>query len=161
MQAVRRRFAGESYTMDVFLEKHSSEMMTLVLAAMVLATLLVIVPQLLKSHHRSLEMQHAEHLRSLEAGQKPAPFDIRSRAAGRAAALVPIVAVISGAAVTCFLVVYKPDYTFAVSVAVWAVVGVVSLAAITGGVALMGRLAQLDAGEPDEGDEDIGAKRQR
>ena len=55
--------------MEVFLEKHSSEVMTLVLAALVLGTLLVIVPQLLRSHHRSLEMQHAEHLRSLEAGQ--------------------------------------------------------------------------------------------
>jgi hypothetical protein len=147
--------------MDVFLEKHSSEVMTLVLAALMLGTLLVIVPQLLRSHHRSLEMQHAEHLRSLEAGQRPAPYDVRSRAAGRAAALVPIVAVISGAAVTCFLVVYKPDYTFAVSVAVWAVVGVVSLAAITGGVALMGRLAQLDAGAPDEEEEEFNAKRER
>jgi hypothetical protein len=127
--------------------------MTLVLAAMVLGTLLVIVPQLLRAHHRAMEMQHAEHLRALEAGQTPTPYDVRSRSAGRAAALVPMVSVCSAATVTCFLVVYKPDYLFAVSVAVWTVVGVVSLAAITGGVALMGRLAQLDAGVSDEEDE--------
>ena len=147
--------------MEVFLEKHSSEVMTLVLAAMVLATLLVIVPQLLRSHHRSVEMEHAERLRAMEAGQRAPPSDVRSRAAGRAAAQVPIVALCAGATVTCFLVVYKPDYTFAVSVAVWAVVGVVSLAAITGGVALMGRLAQLDAGAPDEEEEDVSVKRER
>jgi hypothetical protein len=47
-------------------------------------------------------------------------------------------------------VAYKSEYLFSVAVAVWAVVGVVSLAAITGGVALMGRLAQLEAGLPDE-----------
>src|SRR5947209_6577768 len=136
--------------MDPFLEKHSTELMTLVLAALVLGTLLVIVPQLLRSHHRTIEMQHAERLRAMEAGQPPPLSDVRSLAAGRAAALVPIVSVCSAATVTCFLVAYKSDYLFAVSVAAWAVAGVVSLAAITGGVALMGRLAQLDAGVPDE-----------
>ena len=72
-------------------------------------------------------------------------------------ALVPMVVVCAAATVTCFLVAYKPDYLFAVSVAVWAVAGVVSLAAITGGVALMGRLAQLDAGLPDAEEEESAA----
>jgi hypothetical protein len=40
---------------------------------------------------------------------------------------------------------------FSVALAVWSVAGVVSLAAITGGVALLGRLAQL--GSADEGDQ--------
>jgi hypothetical protein len=48
--------------------------------------------------------------------------------------------------VTCFLAAYKSDNLFAVALAVWSVAGVVSLAAITGGVALLGRLAQLHAG---------------
>src|SRR5437867_1925854 len=100
--------------MDPFLEKHSTELMTLILAAMVLTALLIIVPQLLKAHHRSVEMEHAERLRAMEAGQPPPLSDVRSRAAGRAAALVPIVSVCSAATVTCFLVVYKPDYLFAV-----------------------------------------------
>ena len=60
--------------------------------------------------------------------------------------LVPIVTVISAATVTCFLVAYRSEQVFAVALAVWAVAGVVSLAAITGGVALMGRLAQLHSG---------------
>src|SRR5262245_20232808 len=81
-----RPFAGESQPMEPFLERHSTELMTLVLAAMVLGTLLVIVPQLLRAHHRAMEMQHAEHLRALEAGQTPTPYDVRSRSAGRAAA---------------------------------------------------------------------------
>jgi hypothetical protein len=37
---------------------------------------------------------------------------------------------------------------------VWVVAGVVSLAAITGGVALMGRIALLRAGEDEEMDEE-------
>ena len=64
--------------------------------------------------------------------------------------LVPMVTVISGATVTCFLVAYRSDHVFSVALVVWAVAGIVSLAAITGGVALMGRLAQLDEGEPEE-----------
>jgi len=54
--------------------------------------------------------------------------------------------VISAATVTCFLVAYRNEQVFSVALAVWAVAGVVSLAAITGGVALMGRLAQLESG---------------
>ena len=64
--------------------------------------------------------------------------------------LVPMVVIISAATVTCFLVAYKSEHLFAVSLAVWAVAGIVSLAAITGGVALIGRLAQLSSGMDDE-----------
>ena len=65
--------------------------------------------------------------------------------------LVPMVVIISAATVTCFLVAYQAvDHMFAVTLAVWCVAGVVSLAAITGGVALMGRLAQLSDSEQDE-----------
>jgi hypothetical protein len=39
---------------------------------------------------------------------------------------------------------------FSVALAVWTVAGIVSLAAITGGVALIGRLAQLRTGEDDD-----------
>jgi hypothetical protein len=56
--------------------------------------------------------------------------------------------------VTSFLVVYKTENLFAVSLAIWVVAGAVSLAAITGGVALIGRLAQIQAGEKEEEDEE-------
>jgi hypothetical protein len=65
-----------------------------------------------------------------------------------------MVVMISAGTVTSFLVVYKSDQVFAVALAVWVVAGVVSLAAITGGVALMGRIALLQAGESDERDEE-------
>jgi hypothetical protein len=61
-----------------------------------------------------------------------------------------MIAVCAAAVVTSFLVAYKSEYLFAVTVTVWAVSGIVSLAAITGGVALLGRLAQLDSGVADE-----------
>ena len=102
------------------------------------------VPQLLRSHQRTLEMTHTEHMKALEQGLPMVPSDDRSLAAGRIAMLVPMVVIISAATVTCFLVAYQAaDHMFAVTLAVWCVAGVVGLAAITGGVALMGRLAQL------------------
>ena len=67
--------------------------------------------------------------------------------------MVPMISVCAAATVTCFLVAYKSEYLFSVSLAVWVVAGVVSLAAITGGVALVGRLAHLDDEEFDEADE--------
>jgi hypothetical protein len=82
-------------------------------------------------------------MRALEQGQVVPEDDEASRAAGRTAMLVPMVVIISAATVTCFLVVSKADSLFSVTLAVWTVAGVVSLAAITGGVALIGRLAQL------------------
>jgi len=68
--------------------------------------------------------------------------------------LVPMVVMISAATVTSFLVVYKSDTLFAASLAIWVVAGTVSLAAVTGGVALMGRLASIEAGEKDLDDEE-------
>jgi hypothetical protein len=61
-----------------------------------------------------------------------------------------MVVIISAATVTCFLVAYKSESLFQVTLAVWVVAGVVSLAAITGGVALIGRLAQLQSGVGEE-----------
>jgi hypothetical protein len=108
------------------------------------------MPQLLRAHQRSLEMHHSERMKALEEGSPLDPVDDRSVATGRVALLVPMVVTCSAATVTCFLVAYASEHLFAVTLAVWCVAGVVSLAAITGGVALMGRLAQLEAGERDE-----------
>src|SRR5262245_35966693 len=128
-------------------ERHSNELMILTLAALVLGTLLILVPQLLRANHRLQEMRHAEVLLALEKGHPLPPHDERSRAAGRTASLVPMVAVCTAGTVTCFLVAYRSENVFAVSLAVWVVAGLVSLATITGGVALLGRLSQLDAAE--------------
>lgn len=135
-----------------FIDQHSGSLTILLLCTLVLGTLLVVVPQLLRSQQRWLEMQHLENLKAIEQGNSPAAEDFRSRFAGRVAVLVPMVVVCSAATVTCFLVAYKSDNLFAVTLSVWCVAGVVSLAAITGGVALMGRLAQL---EMDEAAEDV------
>jgi hypothetical protein len=124
--------------------------MILILSALVLGALLILVPQLLRANQRALEMQHEEHMRSLERGLPLPPADERSRYAGRTAALVPMVVVCAAGTVTCFLAGYRSENLFAVSLAIWSVAGVVGLAAITGGVALMGRLAQLQSGEPEE-----------
>jgi hypothetical protein len=138
-----------------FLKGYSGELMILVLFVLVVVTLMVLVPQLLKAHLRKMEMLHAEHLKALDQGILLPTTDESSKAAGRTAMLVPMVSVISAATVTCFLVVYRDSNSFAVALAVWAVVGVVSLAAITGGVALLGRLAQLQTGLDDFADEKI------
>lgn len=136
--------------MDQFLDQNSGKVMILVLSIIVVAAVLVVVPQLLRLHQRGLELQHAEHMRALEQGIALPPRDERSKAAGRTAALVPMVTVCAAGTVTCFLVAFNPDHLFAVALAIWAVTGVVSLAAITGGVALMGRLAQLQSDEENE-----------
>jgi hypothetical protein len=134
--------------MDI--QAHSGELLILILSFLVLVTLLFLVPRLLNAHQRAQEMQHEEHMLALEKGQTVVPPDDRSLAAGRTAMLVPMVVIISAATVTCFLVAYKSEQLFAVSLAVWSVAGVVSLAAITGGVALLGRLAQLHSGVEEE-----------
>ena len=82
-------------------------------------------------------MRHEEHLKAIAGGQPLPPYDVRSRAAGRTAALVPMVSVICAATVTSFLVAYRSEALFSVTVAVWSVAGLVSLAAVTGGVALI------------------------
>jgi hypothetical protein len=135
---------------STFLESHHGELLILVLFLVLVAGLIVLVPQLLRAHLRKMEMQHLERMRALEQGQVIPDDDSASRAAGRTAMLVPMVVVISAATVTCFLVVSRAENTFAVVLAVWTVAGVVSLAAITGGVALIGRLAQLRHGEEEE-----------
>jgi hypothetical protein len=61
---------------------------------------------------------------------------------------------IAAGTVTSFLIVYKTENLFAVALAIWVVAGVVSLTALTGGVALMGRLAQIQAGEADDEEEE-------
>jgi hypothetical protein len=136
--------------MHEFLERHSGELLILFLFGTLVATLIVLVPQLLRAHLRKMEMQHAERMRAIEHGQ-PLPEDNESaRLAGRTAMLVPMVIVCAASTVTCFLVAYRSENVVAVALAVWCVSGIVSLAAITGGVALMGRLAQLQSGEPEE-----------
>ena len=139
--------------MEILLQQHSGELTILMLAALILGTLLIVVPQLLRASQRTQEMQHAEHMKALENGQTVSEIDPRMRSAGRTTSLVPMVVCCAAATVTCFLATYKSEQVFAVTVTVWAVTGIVSLAAITGGVALMGRLAQLDAGLPDEEEE--------
>jgi len=133
-----------------FVEKYSGEVLILVLFLVLVAGLIVLVPQLLRAHLRKAEMHHLEHMRALEQGQVVPDDDEASRAAGRTAMLVPMVVIIAAATVTCFLVVCRAENLFSVALALWTVAGIVSLAAITGGVALIGRLAQLRLGEDEE-----------
>ena len=138
--------------MEAFLEKHSGELVIVVLCLLVLGTLIVLVPQLLRAHMRKAEMTHLEHMRALDNSLSLPLEDDRARVAGRMALLVPMVVLNAAGTVTCFLAAYRQDQVFTVSLSVWVVAGVVSLAAITGGVALIGRLAQLQAGDKDEED---------
>jgi hypothetical protein len=131
-------------------DQHSGEVLILILSVLVLGTLIYLVPRLLQAHQRALELQHEENIKARENGHTIAPPDERALAAGRTAMLVPMVVNISAGTVTCFLAAYKSEHLFAVSLAVWCVAGLVSLAAITGGVALIGRLAQLKSGLDDE-----------
>jgi hypothetical protein len=124
-----------------------------VLFVLVVTTLIILVPQLLRAHLRKQELQHEERLKAMEQGVVIEPADEPSKAAGRTAMLVPMVVVISAATVTCFLIAYRAESAFAITLAVWAVAGIVSLAAITGGVALLGRLAQLSHGIEDAEDQ--------
>jgi hypothetical protein len=136
--------------MENIIDLHSKEVTLLVLVVVILATLIVLVPQLLRSHLRRLEMMHAEHLKALEQGDHLPNVDDRARLAGRLALLVPMVVMITAGTVTGFLAIYGSEQIFPVSLAVWVVAGVVSLAAITGGVALVSRLAHLDDEVPEE-----------
>jgi hypothetical protein len=130
--------------MENLLDLHSKEITLIALVVVLLGTLLVLTPQLLRSHLRKLEMQHAEHLKALEQGDHLPNVDDRARLAGRLSLLVPMVVMITAGSVTGFLAIYNSEQIFPVSLAVWVVAGVVSLAAITGGVALVSRLAHLD-----------------
>ncbi len=130
--------------MEKIIDLHSKEITLIVLIGVVLGTLMVLVPQLLRVQLRRLEMQHLEHLKALEKGEPLPNVDDRPRLAGRLALLVPMVVMITAGTVTGFLAIYNSEQIFPVSLAVWVVAGVVSLAAITGGVALVSRLAHLD-----------------
>lgn len=136
--------------LENILSQHSGALTILIVSAMVMVALLILVPQMLRSQQRTLEMQHTERMKALEKGQTLSRLDLPSLAAGRTAYLVPMVVLIAAGTVTCTLGVCKADNLFAVTLTVWAVGGVVSLAAITGGVALLGRLAQFDLGEEEE-----------
>ena len=140
--------AQPALSLESFLEKHSGGILVLILTALVLVALLVLIPQLLRSSQRTQELQHNERMKALEAGQILPQENALRAAAGRTAVLVPSITVCAAATVTCYLVVYKSDHLIALALTVWCVTGVVSLAAITAGVALMSRLAHLD--EPEE-----------
>lgn len=136
------------------LDEHSGEMLILLLTILILVALVILVPQLLRANARKVECRHEERLRALERGL-PLPIDDdRSRVAGRTALVVPMVVMIAAATVTCFLIAYKSENVFAVSLGVWVVAGTVSLAAITGGVALIGRLAMIQARQEDDDEEE-------
>ena len=134
-----------------FLAQHHGEVLIALLAVLVIIALLVLVPQLLRAQLRKAEMIHLEQMKALEQGLSPNREDERSKVAGRTAMLVPMVIVICAGAVTCFVSAAKNENLMAVVMTVWTVAGIVSLAAITGGVALIGRLAQLQSDElPEE-----------
>ncbi len=136
--------------MENLLEAHSSDLMILTLVLLVVIALIVLVPQLLRAHLKTLEQRHIERTKALDLGIPMPPLDDRARAAGRTALLVPSVTIISASTVTCFLVAYRSESLLAVTISVWSVAGIVCLAAITGSVALLGRLAQLESGEEEE-----------
>jgi hypothetical protein len=136
------------------LQEHSGEMLILALSLVIVTTLMAALPFLLRHNQRKAELRHRERLASLEKGLPLPVEDDRARAAGRTALFVPIMVMMAAAAVTCFLVSSHAENLFAVSLAVWVVAGVVSLTAITGGVALIGRLAQIQAGVEDEPEEE-------
>jgi hypothetical protein len=137
-----------------FLEKYSSSITILLLTFMGLGALVFLVPRLLQTRRETQERLHHERMKALENGQTPPHIDERSVAAGRTAFLVPMVVICAAGAVTCFMAAYRPDNLFSVALAAWSVAGVVSLAAIMGGVALMGRLAQLQTGLGEEEEEE-------
>src|SRR5262249_32258181 len=89
-----------------FVEAHSSELAILILSAMVLGTLLLIVPRLLRTRSQAIELEHAERMKALEQGLTLPMPDHRSVAAGRTAYMVPMVVFITAGTVTCFLTVY-------------------------------------------------------
>jgi hypothetical protein len=137
-------------TVENFFQQHGGSLTILTLGALVFATLLILVPQLLRAHQRTIELMHTEHMRALDQGLPVTRPDERSVFAGRTAVLVPIVAVCTAGTVTCFLVAYKSENLLSVTLGVWCVAGVVSLAAISGGIALLVRLAQMHTGVEEE-----------
>src|SRR5260370_38767388 len=78
-------FAIDLENTPSFVEQHSGALTILVLSALIMGTLLILVPQLLRSHQRTLEMMHTEHMKTLEQGLPMVPSDDRSLAPGRVA----------------------------------------------------------------------------
>ena len=107
--------------MEQFVQNHSGALTIMILCALVLATLLVLVPQLLRAHQRTLERMHTEQMRALEQGLPMSRPDERSVFAGRTAWLVPMVSICTAGTVTCFLVAYQSDTLLSVTLAVWCV----------------------------------------
>ncbi|MBI2805327.1 MAG: hypothetical protein HYX68_10160 [Planctomycetes bacterium] len=142
--------------MDIndLIKDHSGELVMLAIGCVLMGTLLIALPQLLRANLRKHELAHAERMKSLENGLPLPAEDNRGRMAGRIALLVPMASIISAATVTSFLSVYKTENLFAVSLAIWIVAGAVSLAAITGGVALISRLDPILDEEKNEDQED-------
>ena len=137
-----------------FAKAHSTETLVLVLSCVGVLTFLFVLPQVLRYNMRRSELAHEEHLQALQRGLIIPVDDFRARMAGRCALLVPIVSVACATVVTCFLIYHGHESLFAASLAIWVVAGVVALAAITGGVALIGRLAQIQARQDDEDEEE-------
>src|ERR1700722_6358658 len=97
-----------------FLKEHSGELMILTLVCLLLITLVIVVPQLLRANLRKNEMEHEQRLKPIERGIPLPPDEDSARFVGRTAMLVAMVVVISAATVTRFLVVYKSEYVFPV-----------------------------------------------
>ncbi|MBX9677346.1 MAG: hypothetical protein K2X38_01195 [Gemmataceae bacterium] len=125
-------------------QAYSKELTLIMLTILILGTLIILVPQLLKWHIRKMEILHVENMKSLENGVRLPISDERATIASRMALLVPMVVMLGAATVTCFLAIYNSTQIFPVSLGVFVIAGVVSLAAITGGVALVSRLAHLE-----------------
>lgn len=140
----------ESDFLQLFLESHGDQVVVLLLFLGALIATFVILPQVLSVHRRKLEMAHEENMKALECNIPVPQTDNATKLAGRATMAVPVVVIITAGIVTAFMTVYRSEALFSVALAVWTVCGVVSLAAITGGVALIGRLAQLKTGDEDE-----------
>ncbi len=136
------------------LQEHGGELLILLLSILIVASLMLMLPMMLRHNRAKAEMLHREHMQALEKGQTVPIDDDRARVAGRTALFVPMVVMLAAAAVTCFLVSTHTDNLFAVALAVWVVAGVVSLTAITGGVALIGRLAEYQARQEDDDEEE-------
>lgn len=137
------------------MQSHSGEVLILLLTCLILVALIAVLPLLLRHNQRKAEMRHREHVQAIERGLPVPVEDDRARAAGRTALFVPMVVILAAATVTCFLVASHIEQVFAVALAVWVVAGVVSLAAITAGVTLIGRLAQIQARQDDDEEDDV------
>ena len=146
--------AWEVFLSDL-LKDHSGELLILALTFLVMITLVIIIPQLLRANMRKAELRHQERLRAIERGLPLPQEDDWARVAGRTALLPPAIIMVTAGTVTSFLVVYRSENVFAVSLAIWVVAGVVSLAAITGGAALIGHLARLQLGEEEEQEDEV------